>query len=232
MCSSTWPTTLASYKGNCSRRGRAALPARCLPIREKAPAARPPGPDEWGLENLRRPARPSSAAAMKLPNLEPRPQRSANNASRCRRHLLSHAKQLSPHPWTPPAPQGLSSRLAFGSRLLPSIRSQRPPVVGLDEIRGSAPDHFFGPWPWESDGLRRPRSDRSCHPQRSPSQLVEAFQGRIDLIRRKPSIDLPENALAPPPSAQLTPPHGRSRHGSAGPRGCVPACSRPRPRRR
>src|SRR5215208_921689 len=48
------------------------------------------------------------------------------------------------HPWTPPAPQGLSSRLTFGSRLLPSIRSQRPPVVGLDEIRGSAPDHSSG----------------------------------------------------------------------------------------
>ena len=97
---------------------------------------------------------------------------------------------------------------------------------------GRLPIIFSGSWPWESDGLRRPRSDRSCHPQRSPSQLVEAFQGRIDLIRPKPSIDLPENALAPPPSAQLTPPHGRSRHGSAGPRGSVPACSRPRPRRR
>ena len=97
---------------------------------------------------------------------------------------------------------------------------------------GRLPIIFSGSWPWESDGLRRPRSDRSCHPQRSPSQLVEAFQGRIDLIRPKPSIDLPENALAPPSSAQLTPPHGRSRHGSAGPRGSVPACSRPRPRRR
>ena len=90
---------------------------------------------------------------------------------------------------------------------------------------------IFGPWPWEVTGSPT-RSDRSCHPQRSPSQLVEAFQGRIDLIRPKPSIDLPENALAPPSSAQLTPPHGRSRHGSAGPRGSVPACSRPRPRRR
>ena len=97
---------------------------------------------------------------------------------------------------------------------------------------GRLPIIFSGSWPWESDGLRRPRSDRSCHPQRSPSQLVEAFQGRIDLIRPKPSIDLPENALAPPSSARLTPPHGRSRHDSAGPRGSVPACSRPRPRRR
>ena len=97
---------------------------------------------------------------------------------------------------------------------------------------GRLPIIFSGSWPWESDGLRRPRSDRSCHPQRLPSQLVEAFQGRIDLIRPKPSIDLPENALAPPSSARLTPPHGRSRHGSAGPRGSVPACSRPRPRRR
>ena len=97
---------------------------------------------------------------------------------------------------------------------------------------GRLPIIFSGSWPWESDGLRRPRSDRSCHPLRLPSQLVEAFQGRIDLIRPKPSIDLPEYALAPPSSAQLTPPHGRSRHGSAGPRGSVPACSRPRPRRR
>ena len=42
------------------------------------------------------------------------------------------------------APQGLSSRLAFGSRLPPSIRSRRPLTVGLDEIRGLAPDHLFG----------------------------------------------------------------------------------------
>src|SRR3954469_8304840 len=57
------------------------------------------------------------------------------------------------HPWTPPAPQGVSSRPAFGSRLPPSIRSRRPPAAGLDEFRGPAPDHKRGLFrPWQATG--------------------------------------------------------------------------------
>ena len=52
-------------------------------------------------------------------------------------------------PWTPPAPQELSSSPAHRSRLPPSIRSRRPRAAGLDELRGPAPDR--------KDGLARPR---------------------------------------------------------------------------
>ena len=62
---------------------------------------------------------------------------------RAARRLVEEKEDREPSRDRKGQPQGLSSRLAFGSRLLPSIRSQRPPVVGLDEIRGSAPDHFF-----------------------------------------------------------------------------------------
>ena len=82
-------------------------------------------------------------------------------------------------PWTPPAPQGLSSSPAHGSRLPPSIRSRRPRAAGLDEFRGPAPDHKDGLVPPSEDrGFRRSRSDRSRHPRLPPPQPVEALQGR------------------------------------------------------
>src|SRR3954447_1487677 len=65
------------------------------------------------------------------------------------------ARRRSParHPWTPPAPQGVSSRPAFGSRLPPSIRSRRPPAAGPDEFRGPAPGHERGLFrPWQATG--------------------------------------------------------------------------------
>src|SRR3954452_12698534 len=37
--------------------------------------------------------------------------------------------------------RGFVASGALGSRLPPSIRSRRPPAVGPDEFRGSAPDH-------------------------------------------------------------------------------------------
>ena len=184
----------------------------------------------------------SSAEERRPPSFGPPPRRSASRASR-RKHLPD---RVPPRRWRMshlpaqnfPIHGRLPLRKGFRRGWHSGLGCCHP--FGLNDHRslasmrsaGRLPIIFSGSWPWESDGLRRPRSDRSCHPQRSPSQLVEAFQGRIDLIRPKPSIDLPENALAPPSSARLTPPHGRSRHDSAGPRGSVPACSRPRPRRR
>src|SRR3954453_19273082 len=82
------------------------------------------------------------------------------------------------HPWTPPAPQGLSSRLTFGSRLLPSIRSRRPPAVGLDEIRGSAPDHLLG--------LRRPReSTDSADPGPTVHAIRDVALAAVELFRER-----------------------------------------------
>ena len=67
---------------------------RCLEIIEKVP--RPDHPDLISVLENYTALLDELVAAGKLPNLEPRPQRSANNASRCRRrHLFSHAKQLS-----------------------------------------------------------------------------------------------------------------------------------------
>ena len=95
------------------------------------------------------------------------------------------------HPWTPPAPQGVSSRPALGSRLPPSVRSRRPPAVGPDEFRGPAPDHNTGCSAPGKRGLRRSRSDRSRHPRLSPSQPVEALQGRPEPLRPAPRATEP-----------------------------------------
>src|SRR4051795_5412762 len=118
------------------------------------------------------------------------------------------------HPWTPPAPQGVSSRPAFGSRLPPSIRSRRPPAAGLDEFRGPAPDHKRGLFrPWQATGSADPGPTAHAILDYRPRSPWKPFGGGPTRPGARASGDRASPNPVHVPPRLTPPPRGSPRRG-------------------